>query len=102
MHTSVVGDTSKNVATVQMNFNSTGKKGLEVLSFDLLSYKTLGEYRSNNSFDYINCETSKNKLNARAMFFYCLIDGILFIKKLKPIKISRRSPCVLNETYSNS
>lgn len=68
MHTGVVGDTCKNVATVQMKFNSTGKKGLEVLSFDLLSYKTLGEYRSNNSFDYINCDTSKNKSNVFLLF----------------------------------
>lgn len=72
MQTSIVGDTGKNVATVQVKFNSTGKKDLEVLilSFDLLSYKTLGEYRSNNSFDYINCETSKNESNVFLLFNY--------------------------------
>lgn len=70
MQTSIVGDTGKNVATVQVKFNGTGKKDLEVLilSFDLLSYKTLGEYRSNNSFDYINCETSKNESNVFLLF----------------------------------
>ena len=70
MQTSIVGDTGKNVATVQVKFNSTGKKDLEVLilSFDLLSYKTLGEYRSNNSFHYINCETSKDESNVFLLF----------------------------------